>query len=325
MVPPPPPNSAAKIPKPAPLPADLMPDSGAGLVGVAEAPKVQTVDDPTSRLADLKARLESDPRPRYVVIKDGMDHGPFTAIELLQQIASHTFESHHILVDSFSSDERAIQDWEEFACFAEQAKLNRQIVAEKKEIERVVVAEGKATRGKAVIIGSVIAGVAVIAGVWFVAKRGIHTTEREVQGDNGLSIETDAGLKGTTKTAGPAGQAGPSSGGNYPQLKGGMSCEQAMNTYTDEIRIGGGGKADLSAGAFGSVLNNGSYVVACGAPASMTVKVCAVVQNGRAVGVTVTTDPPSSGVAGCIAGRVRSMSFPSSQKLDITRTEFKGQ
>ena len=46
---------------------------------------------PTARLADLKARLEADPRPRYVVIKDGMDHGPFNAVELLQQIGSHAF------------------------------------------------------------------------------------------------------------------------------------------------------------------------------------------------------------------------------------------
>ncbi len=36
--------------------------------------------DPTARLAALKARLEADPRPRYVVIKDKMDHGPFTAV-----------------------------------------------------------------------------------------------------------------------------------------------------------------------------------------------------------------------------------------------------
>ena len=42
--------------------------------------------DATSELASLKARLESDPRPRFVVIKDGMDHGPFSAVECLQQI-----------------------------------------------------------------------------------------------------------------------------------------------------------------------------------------------------------------------------------------------
>jgi hypothetical protein len=61
---------------------------------VAEAPRSgPNPDDPTVKLADLKARLESDPRPRYVVMKDGMDHGPFSAVELLQQIASRDSSS----------------------------------------------------------------------------------------------------------------------------------------------------------------------------------------------------------------------------------------
>ena len=65
-----------------------------------------------------------------------------------------------------------------------------------------------------------------------------------------------------------------------------------MLSYVEEINIGGGkGQADLTAGQFAGVLNNGSYIVACGTPRSMHVNVCAAVQNGRAVGVTVTTDP----------------------------------
>ncbi|MEQ9318197.1 MAG: hypothetical protein RIF41_03520, partial [Polyangiaceae bacterium] len=46
-------------------------------------PPSSTGASSTGMLSELKARLESDPRPRYVVIKDGMDHGPFTAVELL--------------------------------------------------------------------------------------------------------------------------------------------------------------------------------------------------------------------------------------------------
>ena len=34
----------------------------------------------------------------------------------------------------------------------------------------------------------------------------------------------------------------------------------------------------------------------------MHVNVCAAVQNGRAVGVTVTTDPPNGGIAGLHLG-----------------------
>ena len=73
-------------------------------------PKVAPRNDPTQRLADMKAALESDPRPRYVVVKDGMDHGPFTAVELLQQIAQHIFIGDHALRDAFTGDERFIKD-----------------------------------------------------------------------------------------------------------------------------------------------------------------------------------------------------------------------
>ena len=58
---------------------------------------------------------------------------------------------------------------------------------------------------------------------------------------------------------------------------------------------------------------------------SMGVDVCVAVQNGRAVGVTVRTSPHNGGVAGCIAGHVRGMSFPVHPKLDVTRTHFAPQ
>src|SRR6187402_1125114 len=98
-------------------------------LGVIEQ-RARMPGDATSELATLKARLESDPRPRYVVVKDGMDHGPFSAVELLQQIANHTFLDADVVRDSLSQDERAIKDWDEFAPFAENARLSRDIVAE---------------------------------------------------------------------------------------------------------------------------------------------------------------------------------------------------
>jgi hypothetical protein len=140
-----------------------------------------------------------------------------------------------------------------------------------------------------------------------------------------MNVETDGGIKGGT-AKGPGGQWSRSGGDGVarPVLAGSMSCEQAMNTYVTELNMEGNAP-DLTAGQFGAVLNNGSYVVACGAPFSMTINICAAVQNGRAVGVTVTTDPPDSRIASCIAGRVRGMGFPSHTALDVTRTVFKGE
>ena len=291
-------------------------------IPTAQAP-VRRADDPTQRLADMKAALESDPRPRYVVIKDGMDHGPFSSVELLQQIASGSFSGQQALRDTFSGEERFIQDWEEFAPFAEQAKLNRDIVQEKKALDATVTAEKQGTQYKA-LIGVALMGV-ITAGAagWWYRQRAIADKELAVHGPTDrVAIEVDAGL-GSAKAGGPGGGVGrPGGGGNYPMLAGGMSCEAAQARYVEEYKMGSNTPADLTAGAYGAVLNRGGYLNACGVPSNMSVNICAAVQNGRAVGVSVSTDPPNQGIASCVSGAVRSLPFPSHPRLDVTRTTF---
>ncbi len=80
---------------------------------------------------------------------------------------------------------------------------------------------------------------------------------------------------------------------------------------------------DISAARYGAVLNSGSYFSHCNVPATMSLHICAAVQNGTAVGVTVTTEPGSSRVASCVAAAVRGLSFPSHPRMDVTRTTFK--
>jgi len=290
----------------------------------AAQPAVRRANDPTQRLADLKANLESDPRPRYVVIKDGMDHGPFSAVELLQQIASGQFVGTQVLRDSFLREERPIQDWEEFASFAEQAKLNRDIVQEKKALEETVQKERQGTQYKA-LIGVALMGVIAAGGAgWWYRQRQNKERELAVQGrSEQVVVDVKSGLA-AGKQGGPGGAGGPrpGGGGNYPMLAGGMSCEAAQARYVEEYKMGSDTPPDLTAGAYSSVLGRGTYLNACNVPSSMTVNVCAAVQNGRAVGVTVTTSPSNPGVASCVAGQVRGMSFPAHPRLDVARTTF---
>jgi eukaryotic-like serine/threonine-protein kinase len=281
------------------------------------------ISDSTNELSALKARLEGDPRPRYIVIKDGMDHGPFSAVELLQQIATHHFVDADYLRDVFSKDERAIKDWEEFAPFAEHARLHRDIKAEKEAIERVVAEERKSTASKTLIGVSAVGALLLVGLVWFLAHRGARSDEIAVQGETATNIETDAGLKvkGRHHHGGVVG-----SQNGIPILSGGMSCESAVARYNEEINIGGPkGPADITAGQYGAVLNRGSYFSHCGAPSSMAISICAAVQNGRAVGVTVVTNPRNGRVAGCVAASVRGLHFPSNPRLDVTHTSFAAQ
>ncbi len=302
-------------------------------VAVVSAPQQKPRNDPTQRLADMKAALESDPRPRYVVVKEGMDHGPFSAVELLQQIAQHIFLGDHALRDVFTNDERFIKDWEEFAPFAEHAKLNQDIKIEKQAFEATVQKEKEGAQYKT-LIGVAILGVVLAGGLGFWLKnRADREKALQVAGQTSDVVDVDAGIGGGAKGPGPGGGGtgrvfGGSApgGGSYPVLGGGMSCEGAAAKYSEEYKIGGNnGPPDLTAGAYGAVLNKGSYLNSCGVPSTMGVNICAAVQNGRAVGVSVSTDPPSPGIASCVAGQIRSMGFPSHPRLDVTRTTFAAQ
>lgn len=278
--------------------------------------------DKTAQLAELKVRLESDRRPRYVVIKDGMDHGPFSAVELLQQIASHAFNEDDAVRDTLSQEEQPIHDWAEFAPFAEQAKIHRDIRAEKDAIERVVVQESRSTRSKALLGLILIGALLCVAGVWYLTQLGRKSDEVAVQEEISTNVETDAGLAvPKRKGRGSRGVVGRS--GKYPILGGGMSCEAARAAYQEEMNIGGPrGQADITGGQYGAILNRSSYFAGCGVPDSMGINICAAVQNGRAVGVTVRTSPRNRRIEGCIAGGVRRLGFPSHPKLDVTRTTF---
>lgn len=287
-----------------------------------EQPSKSRPMDATTELASLKARLESDPRPRYVVVKDGMDHGPFSAVELLQQIATHTFVDSDVIRDALSKEERSIKDWDEFAPFAENARLHRDIKAEKAAIERVVVQESRSTRGKAVLGILVVGAILVGAGLWFLKVRGQRNDEIAVQADSQLNIETDGGISGKGKSGGGGARVVGHSGA-YPILGGGQSCESAAAAYNEEMSVGGPrGQADITAGQYSSILNRGTYFAHCGVSDSTSINICAAVQNGRAVGVTVITKPRNRGAESCIAGSVRGLSFPSNPKLDVTRTAF---
>jgi eukaryotic-like serine/threonine-protein kinase len=275
-------------------------------------------------LVAVKARLEADPRPRYVVVRMGMDHGPFRAVELLQQIASHTFEEDDLVKDSVDRTEMLIKESSDFAPFARHARMGRHEKAEKAALEASVAKESRSTFGKAVIgLGAVLALVA-LGGFMYMQTRGKKSDEIAVIEDTVANVESEQGLK-VSKKGGKAGGGVTGTVGGFPQLSGGMSCEAAQAAYVQEMKMGEKQKADLTVGQLGAVLNTGSYLNACGVPSSMSVSICAAIQNGRAVGVTVTTTPANGGISGCVSRQIRNLRFPSNPKLDITRTRFDAQ
>ncbi len=281
----------------------------------------RSVDDPTARLGALKARLESDPRPRYVVSKDKMDHGPFTAVELLQQIASHAFNADHGLRDEISGRALPIADWEEFAPFAEQAGLLREKRAEDRAVVRAADADKKRGVAKSIIAASVVVALAGVLAVWFFKVRGTHNDQITVAGDRAGTVEVNGDIKGKNKKG--IGGGGGGGGGGGPGYSGGTSFENVLNGNNETITMGQAqDQPDLTNAQLAAPLRHASFITGCGAPDDMKVAVRVAVKMGRAVGVTVSTNPPSPGVAACVDRSVRGLQWPVSAKTDFVSTNY---
>jgi DNA-directed RNA polymerase subunit RPC12/RpoP len=99
------------------------------------------------------------------------------------------------------------------------------------------------------------------------------------------------------------------------------SCEKALANYQanrdPDIEF-----EPVPDGVFGEVLRNVDYRELCKLPAETSVQVCAAIQRGRAVGVTVTTEPSDPILERCLGVHVRALHFPSYPALQVARTTF---
>jgi eukaryotic-like serine/threonine-protein kinase len=317
----PPPN--AVIPRAAPAPRFAAGSSdpfGNVVSAPASRQQARPKDDPTARLGALKAQLESDVRPRYVVNRDRMDHGPFSAVELLQQIASGAFREDDILRDELSGQASEIKTWEEFAPFAAQAKLRSDIVAEKREVAAAVKAEKTAGVAKS-IVGALAILVAIAAiTLWIVKVRGSRSDDVNVLDDpTAAGLDVNGAIKGQKRAPKP-GRGGGGGGGGFA---GGMSYEAAIASNNQELKIGEkAGGPDLTDSQLAGPMRNAAFVDGCGASQSMKVTVRVAIKMGRAVGVSVSTNPPNPGVASCVDRAVRNIAWPVNPKMDSFTTTY---
>lgn len=273
-------------------------------------------DDLAARLAALKSRLESDPRPRYVVNRNKMDHGPFTAVELLQQIASHAFDGNDGLRDEIGGENMPIARWDEFSPFAEQARLLREKRAEEKAVVRAVDADKKRGIAKSIVAASCVVALAGVLAVWFFTRRGTRNEEVVVSKDRAGTVEVNGDIKGKRRAGGGGGRA--YAGG----FSGGMSYEAVLNSNNESIAVGESTGPDLTNAQLAAPLRHAAFVVSCGAPDEMKVQVRVAVKMGLPVGVTVATTPPNAAIATCIDRAVRGIRWPANPKTDFVTTNY---
>jgi hypothetical protein len=101
------------------------------------------------------------------------------------------------------------------------------------------------------------------------------------------------------------------------------SCEAAIARNNEQLTIGAArGPADITREAYASILQNGRYLAACSIPDRTVFEVCAAVKDGRAVGITITSSPPTPALNACVRNAVARLKFPQNSRLDVTHTRF---
>ena len=110
------------------------------------------------------------------------------------------------------------------------------------------------------------------------------------------------------------------------KMAAGPSYEQVYASYQakggDEMRVGQKSTPDVTQGQYASLLSTGSYLPP-NLPDTMAIEIRAAIQNGKAVGVTVLTNPANATFSSKIDTAVRQIQFtPASEKMDFTVTKF---
>jgi hypothetical protein len=106
----------------------------------------------------------------------------------------------------------------------------------------------------------------------------------------------------------------------------GKTFEQAQAEYEaaggDELRAGKGeyGQSDTSKAQYEAILGKGDYLPE--GSEDLGIEVRAAIQGGKAVGVTIITNPPNPKMADMIDMAVRNLVFPNNNKMDFVTTVF---
>ncbi|MFK7987813.1 MAG: protein kinase [Sandaracinaceae bacterium] len=327
----PPPGGEAppvSVPGPAALPAGLTPpDAQPASAPEPAAPQLPPqpslgFDPPPAApvmsaevdLGGLLAQITENDAPRWMVVKDNLDHGPFSGRELVQLILKGDVRGEHGLLNMDSGEKVKVGEAPEFIEFVEQWKLKKADADHEVALAQSNKVEKASNVGKIVIAALLAAALAVGAGVFLITRPDVET---EARSDQEVADLYESGEIEISGSAGilpdpPArtGRRRRAGGG----ARGSLSYEDAMNQVVNlGSANGGGSQARLSPGQVAGVMNqNINRLVPCLSQGSGGGNVridMAIAGSGRVLGATVRNGTP--GFKSCVAGRVRGIRFPS--------------
>jgi hypothetical protein len=276
---------------------------------------------PEAELSALTAKLFENDAARWIAVKGGLDHGPFTARELVKLIVEGEILEPHRLLNMSTGDAKPLGEWSEFREFVEQYKLHKADADHAVALQKSTRIERTSNAAKFVILGGSLAVMLVAGGGYLMSRQAAQRRQAQHDVDLAEMLET-----GKVKVSGTAGilQARPhkagakhASAGSEHSGGGFTSYDDAMNQAMDlgDASKGGGEKqlrtADIEAvmnrrlnslfGCVSSELRSGAHLG--------TVQIdMAILGSGQVAGASISTG--SAGFKKCISAKVRQIGFP---------------
>ncbi len=295
--------------------ADGAPAPGTPRISAAPSDGASEVD-----LKDLLAKITENDAPRWMVVKDKLDHGPFSGRELVQMILKGEVLHDHGLLNMDTGERKPVKGFPEFTEFLEQYKVTKRKQDEAAALERSEKVETASNFGKILVGGGVLA-VLLLVGLVFLLTR--QEADDEVMEDVELANLYESGDIQIEGSAGilpmPRRRRGM---GMRPRMGGGgggsLSYEDAMNEAVNlgDATMGGSERQLTSADVAGVMNRNINRLFSCvgaelrrgGNLRNVQIDL-AILGNGRVQGASVRQGSPA--FKRCIAGRVRGIRFPS--------------
>ncbi len=266
-------------------------------------------------LGGLLSKITENDAARWMVVKDNLDHGPFSGRELVQLLLKGEVLADHGLLNLDTGQRRKIKEAPEFAEFADQFKMKKAAADHQVALAKSATREKRGFVAKGAILAAVVAAVGLGVGIFFLTRP--EATEEELA-EARLTDLYERGEIEITGSAGlledpaPTGRRGRRRGGGG--ARGGLSYEDAMNEVVDLGNVQqGGSMSRLSPQQVAGVMNqNINRLLPCVArePGVGTVRIeMAIAGSGQVLGASVRNGSPA--FQSCVSGRVRAIRFPS--------------
>ena len=300
---------APKPPAPA-APADPFPAA----MPAMDAPAGSEVD-----LGGLLAKITENDAARWMAVKDGLDHGPFTGRDLVELIVEGEIRETHDLMNMDTGERKPVAEWPDFTEFVEQRRIREAQDAKKAALDQAEKSDARSGKFKLAVAGVALLAVLIGIGVFVMTREGGDAEEvlQAETGDlyerGGIELSGTAGILPDPPRRGRGSRMRSGGGGAAGGFVG--SYENAMNIA---IELGdatmAGGQSRLSPAQVQGVMNrhlNGSIGrcadQASGLVGNVTIDI-AIAGSGQVMGVSARQG--SGSFKSCIRNAVRRIRFP---------------